>query len=368
MTRILAFTVALAEVGCGAPDAGAPLFAGSRHTRAERDLAVQEGLRFIYETAADERAFREYASDYLWCFYSVAATASDRELRHRALIMGRDLAQRSRVLARSPLEAADADEVADRAMALEASEGLGVRDDAMRDALEARIPDFDAVAYLGFDPRAGMPPVKTYTLTGEEACIAAGTPDADPETCTQAALAYTDLDVFYDALITTYFGDRFGTPLGAPFAELIKWRSELLPYPTREELGEDAYYDLVYLVTHIVYTQTHYGQRQVEPSDLPEEHAFLESHVAAIMADDDPETYAEFIDTLEAFGETPDREPLLARAIDSLLDAQSEDGTWGEIDVEDAYDRFHPTWTAIDALKDYHYAGPDAASRRVTYP
>lgn len=368
VNRVLTFAVVLTAAGCGTGDAKAPLFAGSQYTREERDLAVYRGLRFIYETAADETAFRLYASDYLWCFFSVAATTSDRELRHRALIMGRDLAERWRALDRSPAEQADADEVADRAMALEASEGLGVRDDALRAALEARVPEFDSIAYLGFDPRTAKPPAKQYVVSGEEACIAAGTPDAEPATCESKAFVYTDLDVFYDALITTYFGDRFGTPFGARFAELIKWRGELLPYPTRQALGEEAFYDLVYLVTHIVYTHTHYGQQRIEPSTLPEEHAFLSLHLADVVADGDPETYAEFIDTLEAFGETPEKEPLLARAVDGVLGAQNEDGAWGDTDIEDAYDRFHPTWTAIDALGERHYTGPGLASRRVSYP
>jgi hypothetical protein len=40
-----------------------------------------------------------------------------------------------------------------------------------------------------------------------------------------------------------------------------------------------------------------------------------------------------------------------------LLSQQNPDGSWGDTDAEDIYSRYHPTWTAIDGLRDYRWRG-----------
>jgi len=170
-------------------------------------------------------------------------------------------------------------------------------------------------------------------------------------------LSVPDFDVWYDALITTYFGERFGVPLGAGFSALMRWLPQLHPYRSRQLLGEDAFYDQVYLATHLVYTHNDYGQLALDPSVLPQEHDFLLATFQQIIEDNDPETYAEFVDTLESLGHTAADEPAIGRALDGLMMAQNADGSWGALDVEDIYDRYHPTWTAVDALKAYAYRG-----------
>lgn len=32
---------------------------------------------------------------------------------------------------------------------------------------------------------------------------------------------------------------------------------------------------------------------------------------------------------------------------------QNADGSWGDVEAEDIYDRYHPTLTAVDGLRDY---------------
>jgi hypothetical protein len=67
---------------------------------------------------------------------------------------------------------------------------------------------------------------------------------------------------------------------------------------------------------------------------------------------DDPEMLGEFLDTLQSFGMTKEQ-PLILKGVRYLLAKQNADGSWGDIDAEDIYNRYHPTWTAIDGLRDY---------------
>ena len=48
--------------------------------------------------------------------------------------------------------------------------------------------------------------------------------------------------------------------------------------------------------------------------------------------------------------------------------SQNKDGSWGDVTDKDIYQRYHPTWTAVDGLRDYAFQGegvsfPEALSR-----
>jgi hypothetical protein len=52
-------------------------------------------------------------------------------------------------------------------------------------------------------------------------------------------------------------------------------------------------------------------------------------------------------------------------AMDYLLATQNPDGSWGDVEAEDIYDRYHPTWTAIDGLREYAWRGERLQSPRL---
>ncbi len=58
---------------------GTPMWSGARFTTEFRDTAVLRGLDFFYGIAgrAGDECFSEYASDYLWCFYTISASSAD---------------------------------------------------------------------------------------------------------------------------------------------------------------------------------------------------------------------------------------------------------------------------------------------------
>jgi hypothetical protein len=57
-----------------AADNGRPLWPGARYTFRDRAHAIRRGMEFIYRSATDTKNFTEHGDDYLWCFYSSAAT------------------------------------------------------------------------------------------------------------------------------------------------------------------------------------------------------------------------------------------------------------------------------------------------------
>ena len=289
-------------------------------------------------------------------FFSINKSAGDPAVTALAWRYGNALARRwHRSYAALPADA-DADSVAELTMALDAAEGLGVSDAALRGQLTAAVRRFSARAFLGFDPRRGSPPQVVVSLTHEDACMAAGIPiPADPARCPTLRRTLPDYNLWYDALITTYFGDRFGVAHGASFAQLMRWRSGLQPYPDRRQLGEDAFYDLVYLITHLVYTHNGYGQRPSDPVAMAPELAYLRGSFQQVIDDDDPETYAEYVDTLRSFGLSATDEPRIGWAMARLMALQNPDGSWGDPGERDVYSRYHSTWTAVDALREYRW-------------
>lgn len=332
----MALLLVLAGVSCHHPNETA-LWPGAAYTHQQRNRVVHQGLEFINRSA--QAHFETYASDYLWCFYTVAASAADTDLAEQAQSYGRELALRWRKTHRNVPKNLDADSVVELVMAHVASEDLGVPDSSMQVELATAVSRFGAVDFLGFEPRIEPPPA--YKATSR--LVQGRNVDVPPY----------NFDTLYDALITAYFGDRFGLALGAPRRSVVRWLKALHPYRLRDTLGDTLFYDQLYLVTHVVYTANDYGQLRLKPQDLPAEHRFLNQALPLVLADGDGESLAEIIDTLRAFGHTPAAGNLMGRAMELLLSQQNDDGSFGHSD--DVYDRYHTTWTAIDALKTYRY-------------
>ena len=296
-----------------------PLWPRARFTETDRAAAIYRGLSFIYRTALDAPNFGQYGSDYLWCFYEIAATSRDPRLRAEAAAMGRERATQWRREHRHIDAAASPDEIADTLFGAYAAERLGFPDPLFKDEIRRAAARFSAVDFLRFDPRVGPP-------------------FADP------AL----LDLLCDALITTYTADQYGATLGAPFPEIAKWLPSIRPY----RVGADGMVPIVNVVTHVVYTRNDYNYRSLSPAELPDEFEFLKNHVNDREIQEDGEMLGEFMDTLRAFGLTPQDE-IIQRGFTELLSKQNPDGSWGDLRDRDIYNRYHPTWTAIDGLRDY---------------
>jgi hypothetical protein len=335
-----------------------------------RKEAVERGLHFIFQHSLAGEHFDEWAGDYLWCFYCISRTASDPELRRRALEMGAQSARRwyeqeSHAQETALPALADAGEVAYYISLMDVARRLGVDDPRLREHVGRRVGHFTARDYLGFDPAQEPPPVDLPAACGE-----CETPSPRGALrCIQCG-AELDIrsryDVWCDALVLTYTADGFGMPLGTSHAAVARCAPAMRPYPVAEGSPNTKFADVVYAITHLIYTLNDYSRFRLLPEWLPQEFEYLRAHLRRPIDADDPELLGEFLDCLRAFGLT-DTDPAIAAGVEYLLAHQNADGSWGDIHGTDVHKRYHTTWTAIDALREYQWAEfaevPDAIQR-----
>jgi hypothetical protein len=319
----------------------------------DRKQAIDRGLRFIYRTASDPKNFGEYGEDYLWCLYSIGATSRDPDLARTALAMGRE---RAAVWRRNNAElpaGADAAAIADLAFGAYAAAQLGFPNPRLKEQIRLAAPSYSARQYMSFDPTREAPPAdvpetchqcQRENLRGARVC----------SHCGAKLTMRSRYDVWYDALITAYTGKRYGVTLGAPYSAVIRWLPAMRPYRGPEGGRNPEFYEIAYAITHVIYTLNGYSQYAISPDELPEEFNYLKTNLHEPIAANDPETVGEFLDSLKSFG-LPDDDPVIREGVDYLLATQNPDGSWGDMNYQDIYGRYHPTWTAVDGLRDYKW-------------
>lgn len=327
----------------------------SRHRSGlDRDEIVRRGLDFIYHSACDSENFQAYGFDYLFCLHWIYSTSEDKRLRSAAFKMGKERARYWRQQNPALPSDIDADTITHFVFANGAADRLGVRDSALKKQISRAAGDFTARDYFWFDPKVEPPPVDVPQTCecgwgnprGRKVC----------RKCKARLGMMSHYEVWLVALIRTYMGERDGITLGAPYKEALKWLPRMRPYCGIEG-GYDYHFGwTIYAITHVVYTLNHYGKYKLLPGWLPEEFAFLKRNIKEAIAMDDPETVGEFLDCLKSFGLTA-RNSVIREGEAYLMSCQNPDGSWGDPDAEDAYERYHPTLTAINGLRKYAWAG-----------
>jgi prenyltransferase/squalene oxidase-like repeat protein len=353
--------MALLGAGLGilqwAPWRPQPLWPGSRYTERDREQAVERGLEFIGRIASNPKYFSRWGHDLLWCFYTVSATSKDERLREMAGRMGRERAQQWRH-DHAELHFQDADELANFVEGVYAEEQLlGQHDEALERSIQAAAAGYSAADFLSFDPRVEPPPGDVPELCPK--CNHRNPRGATRCERCQARLSFrSPYDVWLDALIRTHTGDRYGVKLGASYAETVRWVAVMRPYPSRERLqaDEDEFHDVTYAVTHVVYTLDDYGKYRLSADWLRPEFDYLRNNLSEAERLNDGEMLGEFLDTLRALGRS-ESDPEIRAGVEYLLAHQNPDGSWGEVDGDDIYTRYHSTWTAVDGLRQYSYQG-----------
>ena len=330
---------------------------------AKRDSAVKRGLAFIYSTACNPEHFQSYAEDYLCCFYCISATSSNPDLRQTARAFGRELARRWRRDYSEVPRTADANYVAALVFGNDAADRLGVRDNAFKEQLRKLAGDFDTRDYMLFDPATERPATDVPME-----CDCGVTNRRGRKICRRCKSQLTMTSAYWVwliALTRSYTAERHGIKLGTSFRSVLKWLPAMRPYPSLDGTEDefDSYW-AIYAVTHVVYALNDYGSYRLSPTWLPKEYAFLKRSLTRALEMEDPETMGELLDSLKSFGLTSNH-PLIRRGMDYLLSCQNEDGSWGNPDAEDIYERYHPTWTAIDGLREYAWRGERLSLQRL---
>jgi hypothetical protein len=290
----------------------------------------------------------------MWCFYTLSAAVLDRDVRRTARQMGIERARFWRRTHRFVSLDADAGTISTLAYGNDAADSLGVYDQKFKEQLKRAAVRFKARDYLLFDPVKEPPPgdvpddckrCGAGNVRGSKVCFVCKTP----------LVMRTRYDVWYDALITTYVGERSGVTLGARYVDVLKWLPTLRPYRASPGDAGEEFHDTVYAITHIVYTLNNYSQYKLSPQLLPQEFEFLKANLKAAIADNDDDMLGEFMDSLRAFGLTSD-DPSIRAGMEYYLSHQNVDGSWGDFDEKDIYMRYHPTWNAIAGLSEYAWA------------
>jgi hypothetical protein len=327
----------------------------------ERKEAIRRGMEFIYRVARRREHFAEYGSDLISCFHYVSLTSKDASLRRMVREMGRERALRWRRDNSRLAPDADADDLIYLIHGAPSATGLGFPDEALDRQIKEAVGRFTAGDFLRFDPMREAPPTDVpdqcecgcWNERGRKRC----------SECRGGLTMMTRYGVWYDALINAYAAERFGVALGgARYADVLGWLPTLRPYRGGWDDSNPEFYDTVYAITHIVYTLNDYSLYRLSPRWLPQEFAFLKANLKEAVTSKDPETVGEFLDALRAFG-LEDTHPLIRGGIDYLLSCQNRDGSWGDVGAEGVYRRYHPTWTAIDGLREYRWRG-----RRLSFP
>jgi hypothetical protein len=321
---------------------------------AERDQAILRGLEFLYRASCDSEYFDIYGYDLLFCFHCISSTSRDNTLRVEARKMGRERARHWRREHQSVPVDIDADGVVQFAFGSYAADRLGVRDKALKPQIRRAAARFTPEEYFWFDPTIEPPPDDV-----SEACSCGTLNARGRKTCRECKKRLTMLGrygVWIDALIRSYIGERYGIVLGAPYGEVIKWLPLMRPYRGADNGKNPDFYWTVYAITHVIYTLNDYNAYKLLPRWLPDEFEFLQTNLKEAVAGEDPEMMGEFLDSLKAFG-LSDNHPLIRQGVEYVLSQQNEDGSWGNAESEDVYQRYHPTYTAIDGLRDYAWRG-----------
>ncbi|MEK6286357.1 MAG: hypothetical protein AABO57_11500 [Acidobacteriota bacterium] len=326
----------------------------------KREQAITRGIGFIYRTACDPKNFAVYGFDYLCCFSLIASTSRDSSLRKMAREMGRERARRWRRENPKLPSGADPKTITDFIDATVSADKLGVRDGELKKRIRQAAKSFTVQDFLGFDPALERPPKDLpkrcrcglKNSRGRRTC----------QGCKSRLRMQSRYETWMEAIYRGYRNQRSGVMLGTKYADAIRWLPEMRPYSGLKDTTADDFHSSVYAVTHVVYTLNDYGRFKLSPRWLPHEFDFLKENLQEAVALDDPEMVGEFLDTLKAFGLT-DGHLLIRHGTEYLLSHQNLDGSWGNVNADDIHHRYHPTWTAIDGLRDYAWRG-----ERLSFP
>jgi hypothetical protein len=322
----------------------------------QRQRAIQQGMEFIYDMACTPEHFAECGQELLYFFHKIASTSLDRKLRKLAREMVRErFRQWQRNAAPLPADA-DSDTIIVHYHEDWTAELLGVPDAARKRQLREAARRFSADDFLWFNPFTEAPASDvpntchcgTWNPRGSKRC---GNP-----ACKAKLVMMTRYEVWYYSLTRTYCAHSYGLLLGAHYLEVLKWLPALYPYLDRQQTSDLEFVDSIYAISHLVYTLNDYGVYNLSPRWFPREYEFLKANLHEAIDMDNPDMMGEILDSLMSLGLT-DRHPLIRQGIDFLLAKQNSDGSWGDAEPDYLYGRYHPTWTAIDGLREFAWRG-----------
>jgi hypothetical protein len=319
-----------------------------RHLKLASRDAVRRGFDFLCSAICEESAFQENGFDYLFTLM-VLLNSRDVRIRKGSREVGQYLSRKWVAQHPTVPSDADADTITELVFGSLSSHAFGV-DQLLKPAIQAAASQFRAEHYYWFDPVIEPPPndvpedceCGAYNDRGETRC----------SSCAETLDMRSRYEVWLLGLIRSYLGERYGVTLGARYSDVIKWLPQLRPYPTSSDASEQDFGWSIYAITHIVYTLNDYNLYRLDRRWLPNEFQALVNGLEPFIGMEDPETVGEILDCLKTF-KVSISDPLMQHGVRYLLSCHNPDGSWGELDVDNAYVCHHTTITALNGLNEY---------------
>ena len=157
-------------------------------------------------------------------------------------------------------------------------------------------------------------------------------------------------------LIHSFFAYKAGVVLGTPFINVLKHLPEFRPYTGHDMLEWEDYFDQCYMITHVIFVLSNWGELSLDQNMFPHEYFFIIRNLPVHMYTGDIHLVSEFLECLRIFG-TPDSSELIQKGITLLLENQNVNGSWDSNKGTDAYTQYHATMCACQAMLAHRYCG-----------
>lgn len=308
----------------------------------KRDRAAVRGIRWMNDFLSDDEHFKAMPFEAYHFFFVCAGTSTHPEI---AAMTGKMARQYDARLKKLVLQM---EEPLDRHVFLQLLE-LITKPDANASNDAALI----AKAQRSFPAESGDANIYGRDLN-----------DLDP-----AEL----IDVFY-VLLHAYFLEKADVaypgkfPVSYRLLDILRYlKTKPLANFAKDAADPSQAMQSVFLATHIAYVMSDYSRLKLDEEDAPWLYDYLRKNFQGAMQSGVVDVVAEMVDVFRSLGYTEEDSDIVRTGTEFLLERQNEDGSWGEVNVDQqsAYDNMHPTSSAIWALRGRSFVTGTPYSKRL---
>lgn len=222
---------------------------------------------------------------------------------------------------------------------------------------------FDSMDLIGWDPRREPPPEGMTEMCSYCGWTSPrGRKMCSNRSCGRKLTVITRARAFNNALTNTFYAEATGLSLGYhDYESVLRYLPTFRPYGTLSEMSFMDFNDLCYLVTHVIFTLSNWGELCLDPELFAHERSFIRCNLDWAIRRCDPHLVGEFVQCLRILGDTDD-DPLLQAGFESLLGEQSAQGCWDS--DADVHTKYHAVMCACQALTSHRFRayGPGIVS------
>ena len=308
----------------------------------KRKGAVLKGIQFIFKLAQDKENFDYFGNDIIQCFYDIAKVTGE-PIRSQSLMFLEQVGNRwkDELTAEGWKEDKDGkptvQEIINVVIGMYCLERIAISHKFKKEVMEC-VSIYNATDYYGWDPDTENAPTEKTQLPTEKR---------------QLKSPYR---IMSNALIHSFFAYKAGVVLGTSFVNVLKHLPEFRPYKGHDMLEWEDYFDQCYMITHVIFVLSNWGELSLDQNMFPHEYFFIIRNLPIHMYTGDIHLVSEFLECLRIFG-TPDSSDLIQKGITLLLENQNVDGSWDSNKGTDAYTQYHATMCACQAMLAHRYCG-----------